>query len=413
MLNAAIKRDPAFLNNKTISGATLYKVVDSSHPENGHGLVLEDVVIKNFIMSNVTLYNVRFKNVTFVDCVFVKTRIEDGTFENVKFIRGNMFAYDEPDAYPPPETTFGFLKGIKIDRVLFDGVKIGKNVHMFIYDGVVVMRNILVDTGGSKEDYKSFVIQGIDLQVRIDNCNVKDKTSFLIGGDTSSAYITNSTFNDSMIKIQGTAAWVENCTITDSDLPSSKTVVIKNNRLVNNRVISKYDDGKVFLVDNNYDLMKIDGKYPDRIGMSSIVYIYNSKIPGEVGVGYGSINIYDSTIGKLKLYNEAATHGDVKQPSGTTGIAELNLSNVTIGQGDWEGAELQQGKWNNVQLGPLNLNEAKIGVITGYRVGHFGSGLKFRESSQPLQIDKPPVPTLEELGLAQFWKENDFPQEQY
>ena len=160
-------------------------------------------------------------------------------------------------------------------------------------------------------------------------------------------------------------------------------------------------------------------KKGDDVGVCSTAYIYNAKIP-ELGIGYGSVNIYDTTIGKLKLSNlaedkrHAAKYpGEARGVHDLDGITEINLSNVTIGKGDWEGAELQQGKWNNVQLGPLNLKEAKIGVIDGYRVGYFGSGLKFRESPQPLQIDKPPVPTLEELGLAQFWKENDFPQEQY
>jgi hypothetical protein len=39
--------------------------------------------------------------------------------------------------------------------------------------------------------------------------------------------------------------------------------------------------------------------------------------------------------------------------------------------------------------------------------------LKIGYSSDPLKFERPPVPTLEELGLAQFWKENDFPVEKY
>jgi len=301
MLNAAIKKDPTFLNNKRITDTTLYKVVDPNHPELGHGLVLENMVIKNFTMSNVTLYNVKFKNVTFIDCAFIKTLIEDGTFENVKFIRGNLFAYDEPDAYEPPKTRF---TGIKIDRVLFDSVKIGKNAQIRLHDGLVVMRNVAVDAGRSKREYDSFLLGGKNLHIRIDSCAVTNETGIFIGGDKSSAYITNSTFDNSDIDIQGTAAWIENCTVTDTDLPSSKIAVIKHNRLSNVLAGSSYKGGKVFLVENNFDLMKIDGEYPDRIGMSSIVYIYNSKILGEVGIGSGaSVNIYDTTIGKLKLSN--------------------------------------------------------------------------------------------------------------
>jgi len=407
-LNSAIKQDRTLLNNKVIADTTLYKVVDPNHPENSHGLVLEDVVIVNLMMSNVTLYNIRFKNVTFIDCSFVKTHIKDGTFENVKFIRGTMFAHDEPKAYEPPETYF---EDIKIDHVLFDGVKIGKNVNTHLYGGSIVMRNVVVDAGRSERKYDSALLRGENLQVRIDNCTVTNETGLNIGGDKSSSYITNSTFNNSMIKIKGTSSWVENCTIIKSDTPSSKTVVIKNSNLINIGAYSLYDDGKVFLVENNY----INGKQENIIDVSSYIYIYNSKIQ-TLGVGEDSANIYDTTIDKLILDNidkarrYAKTHAGTREP---TGIKELNLSNVIIKQGDWEGTELQQGKWNNVQLGPVNLRGAKIGAIDGYRVGHFGSDLKFRESPQPLQIEKPPVPTLEELGLAQFWKENDFPPEQY
>jgi len=406
VLNALIKKDPTFLNNKLIKDATLFKVVDPNHPELGHGLVLENMVIKNFVMSNMTLYNVQFKNVTFVDCAFIKTHMEDGTFENVKFIRGELFTYDEPkDAYWQPQTYF---EDIKIDRVLFDGVRIGKNAKMYLYKGVVVMRNVVVEAKRDERSYDSALLRGNDLHVRIDRCTVTNETGLNISGDKSSAYITNSTFNNSMIQIKGTATWVDNCTITNTSMPGSKTVVVRSSRLSNVNAYSAYDDGKAFFVDNNY----INEKDGYGLGAASGAYIYTAQIQN-LNIDSGPVNIYDTTIEKLKLNNLAAAkrlNAGVRQP---TGITELNLSNVTIKQGDWEGAELQQGKWNNVQLGPLNLNEAKIGVITGYRVGHFGSDLKFKESTQPLNIEKPPVPTLEELGLAQFWKENDFPVEQY
>jgi len=252
ILNAAIKKDPTFLDNKRITNTTLYKVIDPNHPELGHGLILENMVIRNFIMSNVTLYNVQFKNVTFVDCSFIKTLIKDGAFENVKFIRGNLFAYDEPDAYEPPKTRF---EGIKTDRVLFDGVKIGENAQIRLHEGLVVMRNVIVDARRSERDYDSFLLGGKNLHIRIDRCAVTNETGIFIAGDKSSAYITNSTFNNSDIDIKGTAAWVENCTITNSQLPSSKIVIIKKNKLATIGAYNEYENGKMFFVENDYNYL--------------------------------------------------------------------------------------------------------------------------------------------------------------
>ena len=73
-----------------------------------------------------------------------------------------------------------------------------------------------------------------------------------------------------------------------------------------------------------------------------------------------------------------------------------------------------------MNLGLVNLQGAKVSNIIGYQV-EFPNGYPWRNGEpnsikyvyEPLNIEKPPVPTLEELGLAQFWKENDFPQEQY
>jgi len=404
-LNAAARRDKNLFNNKSIVNAKLNgRNLDSGIER---GVQLEDMTIRDLTLRNVQMKWAHFKNVTFVNCNFIKVNFLESKFENVKFIRGVMFAPDDPNEYEP-ETSFG---EIDIDRLLFDGVQIGKNVSMNFFNGVVVMRNVVVDSGrkidqNNRSHYTSEMLGGSNLRVRIDHCKVNNEVGINISGDKSSAYITNSTFNNSMIKIKGTASWVENCTITKSDLPSSKTVVIKKSILDNLGSYSSYDDGKVFLVENIYK---------NHIGASSRVYIYNATIP-ELGIGSGAINIYDTTIEKLRLKDLILERKFVKYQADKTppkGITEINLSNVTIGKGDWEGAELQQGKWNNVQLGPVNLKEAQIGVIDGYRVGYFGSDLKFRESPQPLPIDKPPVPTLEELGLAQFWKENDFPQEQY
>jgi hypothetical protein len=127
-------------------------------------------------------------------------------------------------------------------------------------------------------------------------------------------------------------------------------------------------------------------------------------------VDSGNVNIYGTRIDNLIM----------GQQNFNTHMASLNLQNVKIGKGDWGLADLLAGKWEHVRLGaPIDLKKAKIGTITSHYL-EFTNGypwvngkLDIVDSSQPLEFDKPPVPTLEELGLAQFWKENDFPQEQY
>jgi hypothetical protein len=295
-------------------------------------------------------------------------------------------------------------------------------------NGIVVMRNVIVDTGREVDtDYRKMkvlndatLIMGENIHLRIDNCTVKNESAILVSGNNSSSYITNSTFINSQISITGNAAWIENCTIMKSiDMPSAKTVVVKKCKISRVVISNKYKGSKIFFLENEYiKLGEIDGImriFDDVHDIDRNIYIYNAQI-AELLISSGSINIYDTTIDNLRLdpiLDEVSTNRGVP-------IANLNLLNVKIGRGNWYAGQLRQGKWEHVQLGaPINLDRAKIGTITGHYV-EFTNGypwvngkLDIVDSSKPLKFDKPPVPTLEELGLAQFWKENDFPHEDY
>ena len=140
----------------------------------------------------------------------------------------------------------------------------------------------------------------------------------------------------------------------------------------------------------------------------SVVYLFgNGKpIPGEVWVDIGHAYIFDAEIDKLRMYH---------QPTNTY-LTNLNLSNVTIKKGDWELGDIRKGTWDNVRLyGPIDLKDAKIGPITGHNVRFMDGSpwvngqVDMVQSPTPLKIERPPVPTLEELGLAEFWRKNDFP----
>jgi hypothetical protein len=326
-----------------------------------------------------------------------------------------MFAHDRKDGLP--EYYGARFRNVKFDRMLFDGVKIGKNIILGLSNGIIVMRNVIVDTG-REIDKKSMsnnmlrdtlLIAGDNIHIKMDKCTVKDECSALIGGDNSSSYITNSTFINSQLKISGKTSWIENCTIIKNlQMPSAKIVIIKKCKISEAVISNSGNESKIFIIDNEY-------YNPEYIYTSSVyiygdyrgnVYIYNAKIPS-LSISAESNHIFNSIINRLVL-------------DGPLQIMDLNLSNVKIECGDWEHGQLRQGKWEHVQLGaPINLDGATIGTITGHDVT-FPDGspwvngkLDIIDSPQPLKFDKPPVPTLEEWGLAQFWKENDFPQEEY
>jgi hypothetical protein len=212
----------------------------------------------------------------------------------------------------------------------------------------------------------------------------------------------------------GSAAWVENCEF-EGLAPYAAIVVIKNCKL-GSLTIHSSDDviTNVFLTKNIY-FMRNNDRYLNIFGVvkndPSHCYLYaDTHIPGTVYLFSGNVHIYNAEIEGLTMMQQ---HHKINASS-------LNLENVTIRKGNWKYADLRQGNWQNVRIfPPVALDKARIGAITGHRV-EFPQGipwtngtLTITESPTPLEFDKPPVPTLEELGLAQFWRENDFPEEKY
>ena len=415
-LTAAAREDKNLFNNRRIEDA----ILNGQNLADGikYGVTLENMVIRNLTMNNVQMWWAHFKNVTFVDCTFIKVDFSDSKFENVKFIRGEIYGYDRRGN----ATEFD----VGIDRVLFDGVKIGKSVRLNLYGGIVVLRNVTAtdEPGGYS------MLHGSHLQVRMDNCTVTNRGVLNLGGDDNSAYITNCRFSNTMppdtstrgrwnpgLSLRGTAAWVENCSVLAGRTPGCKKTVITNCILGDAEIDDGGENSAVFLSKNKYvmqtgkDVLRLFAPAVD-IQETAYLYLYANgvPIPQTVRIGTGNVNIYDTEISDLRM----------QQQNFKTALPHLNLLNVTIKKGDWEYADLRAGKWEHVLLGaPIDLNKAKIGTITGHYV-NFIQGYPWRngkleivDSSKPLEFDKPPVPTLEELGLAQFWKENDFPVEKY
>jgi len=410
--NAAVVKYPGLLDNRHIKG----KRLDGWKDDCSDGVHWENLVIHNLTLENVEMWRAHLKNVTFVDCKFIKVDFSRSIFDNVKFIRGKIYGYSKPDQPRPSNDYESTFDAIYITRVLFDGTEFGQSVDMNFSDGIVVMRNIKADLPPKKNNW---LLYGYDLQVRMDNCKVSNQAAVLLQGEKDTLYATNSRFINAELKLKGPAAWIENCELkSPTRLPQAATVVIKNSKL-SGVGVGGQDNQRYFLVGNTF----IRPADPDEPTVALLptrenttidnthLYLYaDTEIPGRVGVDGGNIHIYGAKIGGLYMgHQNFGTH-----------MASLNLQNVKIGQGKWKLADVRHGKWENVEIyPPVDLNGAKFGEIIGHRV-EFPRGtpwkngeLKITNSSEPLTFDKPPVPTLEETGLAQFWKENDFPKENY
>jgi uncharacterized protein YjbI with pentapeptide repeats len=417
--NAAVKDNPTLLDNRSIQGIQLNK-------KSGNQVVLEDLTIHNLTLREVQMRGAKLKNVTFVDCRFIKVDFDESSFSNVKFIRGSFAGYAQPSDRKNYLTTF---RKISIDRVLFDAVNFDKSVDINLHDGVVVMRNITAN--GDTNNNTNLLLSGSNLNIRMDNCAVTNQCILNLQGNNNSAYITNCRFSntiseakakgtpanwDPSLRLQGTAAWIENCILAGST-PACKKTVITNCVLGDVSIRPGGENSAVFLSKNKWvpqtseDMLRLFVPAVD-IQETAYLYLYGNgvSISFPVSIGTGNVNIYDTEISELSM----------RQQRAETVLCNLNLLNVTIKKGDFEYADLRDGKWQHVRLGsPIDLDKAKIGKITSHYV-EFTNGypwvngkLDLVDSSQPLEFDKPPVPTLEELGLAQFWKENDFPKEQY
>jgi len=408
--NAAVVKYPGLLNNRHIKGKQLH-----GHKEDcSDGVHWENLVIHNLTLENVEMWNAYLKNVTFVDCKFIKVDFERCIFDNVKFIRGKIYGYPDTDK-PRSSREYKSIFDIYITRVLFDGTEFGQSVNLDFGPGIVVMRNIKADLSPKKN---AWLLSGTDLQVRLDNCKVSNQAAVLMLGEKNTLYTTNSRFINAELKLKGPAAWIENCVLKNSSLPHAATVVIKNNQL-SGVGVGGQDNQRYFLIGNTFSRpADPDGstaglliaRQNTSIDNANLYLYADGHIPGIVGVDSGNVHIYNAEIDEL----------DMRQQRFNKHMASLSLQNVKIGKGDWEFGDIRQGKWENVEIyPPVDLGKGKFGEIIGHRV-EFPQGtpwkngdLKITPSYEPLTFDKPPVPTLEETGLAQFWKENDFPVENY
>ena len=166
---------------------------------------------------------------------------------------------------------------------------------------------------------------------------------------------------------------------------------------------SDFETSDVYLTGNTYPGDSKRGMNVDVFDTgvrNGNAYIYGGgkKVP-LMAAGGGNLHIYDCDIGELKLFDEPDKEFET-----------LNMKNVTIRKGYWPRTLPLKGNWENVAIYPeIEMRKGSEHPFLGYNVTFpegppwRGATVNITESAKPLEFAKPPVPTLEQLGLAQFW----------
>jgi uncharacterized protein YjbI with pentapeptide repeats len=344
-------------------------------------LQLSDCTFRNTVFDNVTINFSNFSNVIFENCRFINAKFNTPKFTNVAFIGGEM-TYEGEYEYAYTQTYFFYSD---FTNVLFDGVRFIKTT-IRVAKGSLYFKNI--------NSVDNIDINSGLLNIRIDNCNIKDNF-FVTAGKNSSAYVTNSTFIKSGLQIDG-PVFIENSTVTGT-LSASNYLVVKNCTLkagIGGR-------GKWYFIDTRF---VIDPQYPPSLsqfrGRDVQIYVLGSPEPVHLVLHEGVINLQNISLAQLRV----ALGNRLKL---------MNLKDVIIRGGNWEYMRLSGGQWENVQIYPtVDITDATIENVEGYNVtfpegnpwtGQIAGGTPIRISDTPFTWTEIKVPTPEELGLIREW----------
>lgn len=385
------------------------------------------MTIRNLTLDRVWMNFALFKNVTFVECKFIQVNFDWARFENVKFI-GCLFQGRGPGNI---ETS---LRNVKADNVLFDRVTFGQYVWSQYLRGTIILRNI---HSSKTENTGDWIVDGNNLNVLVDKCTIKNLYAASTGTENSTVYVRDSTLVMG-ISGQAKATWIENSTIRGG-VGYGLVSVVKNCEVQHAVAYGQGNGSKVFVVNCTFGepgVASFEAKPEEEIGRSDIYFYGNKKIP-LLSVSGGNCHVFDTAIGELNLR-------PLRWKDETTSIDSLNLKNVTIKKGDWSAVFIRKGNCENVTVtGSVLLEktpdtgitvnnvtfQARPPFIYFDRAAMFqymasdsarkdeisdemfyrpsNANIKARKSNQPLEFDHPPVPTLEELGFVEFWRNHD------
>ncbi len=415
--NAYVAANPNGLDGKTLSGVQLdgamTRIDDNDVPAGEDkyayamsqggvgGIVIQNMKVTGLTVDKSSLLFASIRNVTFVDCKFLQTDMTGSTLENVKFVNCE-FDGIEPgrkigNIYHRGRVTN--LNMVAADNVVFENVAFGKGFSSNFHRGVITLINVKASPSESP------IIRGINVKLRLLACTLHDRNIAAIKGDDSSILILNSDIkglscSSSITKV----VWIEK-TLFYGGAGTSEFLMIRDSAGTFEFGGYYASSPTAYLVNNQYNDTGYSTFFPSiKKGNSATLYLYgsNNYFP-MLRIGSGNINIFNVNFGILNILE----YGDI-------GVKSLNLKNVSIKEGKWLAPLPETGYWEQVEIiGPVELAQQSKAEISGYNV-LFPNGspwingdVEIKHLSSPQKMQMPPVPTLEEVGLAQFWQEVD------
>ena len=379
-----INADPSILNDKHLKQVEL------------NGLNLRDAIIKNLILEDVKTIDAKFTNITFENCTFIKADIR-AVFSNVAFKNCRFLSLDD---------SFHHTKITRFDESVFDNVLFEDTefVHVDLggihgNGGYVLFKNVAKAIPRGEAPFMDIS----DAEVRIDNSIIHG----VIAGEENVNSITK---NSKYIKggIYCGHNFVMNSSTEDGNqFGSSKTLVIKDSIVDGNAIIH----GNGYLLHNTY--------IPGIIalwGGATIVGGFGIHVE-ENGHAYVIAKNDEPTAlrlfgGDITLKNFTLTNTIIGSSlESTPDINALNLQNVIIRGGEWDG-KILGGKWENVRIEPsVSIGKPEIRNIQAYRLEFPKASpwskydvFEFDVTESPTPFEWPEIkaPTPEDIGLV-WW----------
>jgi hypothetical protein len=248
-------------------------------------------------------------------------------------------------------------------------------------------------------------ILGESIHVRLEDCAIPGRSVVVVRGE-STVYANRCFFEGRGIAGDARTIFIDNSTIIGGAVGAG-VCVVQNSAVATSIGKSAFETTDVFLADNTYPDHTAEERrmalFPTGVRNGN-AYIYgNGKEIPMLLLSGGNIHIYDCGIDKLYLLT---IWGE--------SLESLNMKNVIIRRAEGPDRMPLKGNWENVRIyPPVNFDKRLEYVFTGHKVtvptgNPWKDGIvKITESDRPLEFAMPPVPTLEQLGLAQFWEAVD------
>jgi hypothetical protein len=390
---AEINANPEKLNNLHVKDCELSE------------LIIKNTHIKNLTLENIDAFENNIENVTFENCSFIRVQFYRSTFSNVAFKNCRIVhrgtGSDHKDRSEFSEIIF---RNVLFDNTILKRVDFGT---MNGDNGFILFKNMQQIV---TEEHSTFM--------NVENAHVRVLNSTIhgvIAGDPdmpSTSITKNSKYIDGGIYCDQN--FILHSTMQDSyQIGAFKTLVITDSILDGS---VRVHNGNGYLSNNTY------------VSRTRELFFGGTMIFGPGILAKKNGNVYmmakDNTPTALRIFGGNVTVKDftlVNTLIGTTlekepDIGSLNLQNVIVRGGEWEG-KILGGKWENVRIEPsVVTNETYIRNIQAHRL-EYPKGypwqkrkkerafvLEVKESNTPFDWPEIHVPTYEELGLV-WWPE--------